>query len=926
MSKGSSSQSTASSQQYTPAALSDIQSLYQRILGTSNTPYAPYDPNAMVAPQNAGQTQAIGNIENAASANGGQGIASPFITQASQYASAGSNPILQTNDAIAQQLFGQNFADLSPAQQQQASSKQSDPISRYYNPFQSDVINSTMANIQQNNTLERQQLQGNSASQGGLGNERFYAAALPELARKQNLATNQTLAGLNSQNYSQALSAAQADRAASSSGANLFANLGTTAQQNAIGGNQAALQAGSTTQQTAQQQANANLQEFMRAQGYPFQTTQFLAGLGLPALQAQGGTQAGTSSSSGSSSSGGIGSAFSLLGGLFGANGGRVRMADGGDPTRLPFMADRFSTVPVTPEPKYIPHPFSNMGGSGGGGPAAQSDGKEGKALSDMLKKFRSKQMGGQQPDGTGQSSTDNASPLSGNPDYTGTSPDGTTYPTADAFGTGMDTYDSFPGSDAFGVGMDSYDTSSAPMDTGSMSDFGGMGDFGGFAANGGEIGKPSEHIMSILDAAHHFRHGLRKMSSGGTVKGYKDGASVDEPGFLTKLRDVMRGYRDAPAMPSYDETANGPPFYPWGGQSRSRPSVSYDETAGAPNGYPWGLGGRGRGSPTPDAGSPIMASAAMPMQRRLARMGGPMNPAMGLQLGMRPNEVAGFNEATGAYEPRNNLWQRSPSMTSEHADMGEGEQEPGQQSSGMSSGSASQGDRGAPVMQASGRGRYGPYTQAFYDSGMADAPGGTGLLARMSGAPQARARAENLLRQMNADIGSTTGKVGAKQFSIAPATLPNGMPVIIRNDGLAYDPSTGQRVTDTAVKSTRGSRTLEAAQALMQSNPGRFPSLEDAYQFARKAPEDPAHAAGVFARADIGYIGNDPVGTLNKWRRTFGLPPLTAEQAKKEGVGSSNAAPADVALPHVTTKAERDALPAGKKYIGPDGKTYEKQ
>ena len=80
-------------------------------------------------------------------------------------------------------------------------------INQYLNPYQQDVTNATMANINETNTQQQQQLMGNAAMQGALGGDRS-AVAGAELARQQGLASNQTLAGLNQQNYQSAMQTA----------------------------------------------------------------------------------------------------------------------------------------------------------------------------------------------------------------------------------------------------------------------------------------------------------------------------------------------------------------------------------------------------------------------------------------------------------------------------------------------------------------------------------------------------------------------------------------------------------------------------------------------------------------------------------------------------------------------------------------------
>ena len=99
--------------------------------------------------------------------------------------------------ALAQQYLAQGTAPLSSQ------------ISQYYNPYQQQVINSTMAQLQNQFGQQQQQIIGNAASQNALGGDRS-AIAQAALAGQQDLVSGSTLSSLNAQNYQQALQAAQA--------------------------------------------------------------------------------------------------------------------------------------------------------------------------------------------------------------------------------------------------------------------------------------------------------------------------------------------------------------------------------------------------------------------------------------------------------------------------------------------------------------------------------------------------------------------------------------------------------------------------------------------------------------------------------------------------------------------------------------------
>ena len=203
-----------------------------------------------------------------ANTNAAVGTAQPYINTAANYANAGA-------------------AAITP-----------DQIQSYLNPYQNSVINATMANINETNGQQQQQVLGNAALQGALGGDRV-GVAQSELARQQGLASNQTLAGLQSQNYSQALAAAQADRAAQGQAAYTYGNLGGEAQNAALQGAQAQIGAGGLEQQTSQAGLSAAYQQYLTAQAFPYQQAQFLAGIGIPAAGALGGTTQGTTTAPG---------------------------------------------------------------------------------------------------------------------------------------------------------------------------------------------------------------------------------------------------------------------------------------------------------------------------------------------------------------------------------------------------------------------------------------------------------------------------------------------------------------------------------------------------------------------------------------------------------------------------------------------------
>ena len=81
-------------------------------------------------------------------------------------------------------------------------------IESYSNPFQQQVIDATMAELNKQAAQQQNQLAGQAVQGGVFGGSR-YGVQQAELAGAQQQAQAQALAGLNAQNYGQALQAAQ---------------------------------------------------------------------------------------------------------------------------------------------------------------------------------------------------------------------------------------------------------------------------------------------------------------------------------------------------------------------------------------------------------------------------------------------------------------------------------------------------------------------------------------------------------------------------------------------------------------------------------------------------------------------------------------------------------------------------------------------
>lgn len=292
-SKGS-GQNTVTSSAAPPA---DVMANYDAITKQANqvaqTPYQAYS-GQIVAPLQDTQNQAISGIQ-------GQ------IGGYNQYANT------------AQGLIGQGTNTITP------SAVNSSAINQYMSPYTQNVINATQAQMNQNNAIQQSSLQGNAAAQGAWGGDRS-AVAQSLLAGQQSLANNQTIAGLENQNYSQALNEANTQQQAGMQaqqlnasnalqGAGLTGALGNYAVNNNLSGYGALLNAGGLQQQTAQNQLNAGYQQWGQQQAYPFSTTQWQAGIDSGLGSGMGGTSS-TTSPGASAASGMLGGA--LTGGSLG--------------------------------------------------------------------------------------------------------------------------------------------------------------------------------------------------------------------------------------------------------------------------------------------------------------------------------------------------------------------------------------------------------------------------------------------------------------------------------------------------------------------------------------------------------------------------------------------------------------------------------
>jgi hypothetical protein len=243
-------QSSTSTTTPDPRAASAYTNVLDRAQNVANTPYQGYG-GQLVAGFSPDQTSAFQGVRNA------QGIADPYIDQATG-------------------LVNQSLALADPSRFNEQS------LSQYYNPYQQQVIDATMANIRQQNAIQQNDLTGDAIMKGYMGGDRA-GIARAALAGQQAMAANTTLANLQRQGYQDAVNQynqqQQTALGAAQQGVGALGNLGTLQQNSTMQGLQALLGVGGQQQQLSQQQLDALYQQWQQAQNFPYQQTQWLAGI-----------------------------------------------------------------------------------------------------------------------------------------------------------------------------------------------------------------------------------------------------------------------------------------------------------------------------------------------------------------------------------------------------------------------------------------------------------------------------------------------------------------------------------------------------------------------------------------------------------------------------------------------------------------------
>lgn len=291
--KGTNTTTNQTSSSADPQAAQSYRDLLQRAQGVASTPYQAYT-GELTAPVNAQQQLGVGNINSNAS------FAQPYVQQAAGIAGAAANPLTQQQ------------------------------IQQYQNPYTQSVVDATQAQFNRNNAQQQTALKGNTIASGALGGNR-EGIAQANLSSQQATQQNPIIAGLYANSYNQGVqTAGQQFQQNPLAAAGSLANFGISGQGAALSGAGAQLGAGTLQQQTQQQADTANYGQYQQAQAYPYQQTQWLAGLDTGVGSNLGGSSAGSTTGPAPNQTAQYAGLGLAAAGMFLNRGGRVGYADGG--------------------------------------------------------------------------------------------------------------------------------------------------------------------------------------------------------------------------------------------------------------------------------------------------------------------------------------------------------------------------------------------------------------------------------------------------------------------------------------------------------------------------------------------------------------------------------------------------------------------
>ena len=354
-----------------PQFLNAYQNAMNYAQGAVNNPEV--NPVAPVAPMTDQQYAGITNV------NSMQGSENPYNALANNYIQQSQNQLLpqyQPYAGAAQGLYQQGAQQINPTQFSAGN------VNQYLSPYNQDVVQATEAQFANTNAQQQQGVTGNAVSAGAWGGDRS-AVAQGIMAGQQQTAEAPVIAGLENQNYAQALGefntqqqvgvgaqeasqqlqqaagqgiagigattlgGAEAQNYLASQGGFAETNLGNTQLQEGLSTGNAEIGTGELFQAQNQAQLNAPYEAQLAAAAYPFQQAQFLANV-AEGVGSNAGGQSTTTSPGPSAASQAAGYGTAAIGaiGLLGLlnRGGAVQRAPGGIIPGMPSFGPTGST------------------------------------------------------------------------------------------------------------------------------------------------------------------------------------------------------------------------------------------------------------------------------------------------------------------------------------------------------------------------------------------------------------------------------------------------------------------------------------------------------------------------------------------------------------------------------------------------------
>tara|TARA_B100001057_G_scaffold388347_1_gene395752 strand:- start:1853 stop:2683 length:831 start_codon:yes stop_codon:yes gene_type:complete len=172
------------------------------------------------------------------------------------------------------------------AMQQAGAFAQPGAAQQFMNPYEDQVVQRTMSDIQKAGQQQQNQLSSQAANAGAFGGSRFAVgqAALGEANIQEQ---SRAAANIRQQGYQQAQQAAQNAAQLQAQQAGMYGTLGGQAQQMGVQDINTMLGIGGLTQQMGQQGLDFARQNTLQQQSEPFQRLGFLSDLfrGVPSAQ-----------------------------------------------------------------------------------------------------------------------------------------------------------------------------------------------------------------------------------------------------------------------------------------------------------------------------------------------------------------------------------------------------------------------------------------------------------------------------------------------------------------------------------------------------------------------------------------------------------------------------------------------------------------